>query len=338
VCATLIASGVSLMGCSTSGGSKAARLTVVPLVSVHGYLDDYGLPTALVEVGESKPLPVLVDTGSIGLRIIQSALSEQAQQLMLTNPSDEITAVFSDGLKLAGIEAQARFEIGGIKSTSGVPMQLVTSISCSGGSSNCPASYYTENRAHGGLDGILGIGMGASHDGLANPLEDLPGKNGKSWSIHLIYGKGGQLVLGANSSSSPLIHMQAVTAGTGQPYAWNDSPRLCWNVGVAAFCATTTFDSGSNFSEVANGAAFRLSKYNTPFGADVKVLTAGINVNVSANMASSILLAFNSGYVVGLNEVLTTTGSLQPEVEIGVQAFYADTLTYNASLGEISFS
>jgi len=277
-----------LSGCAkTASPTREPRpvpepLGAVSLTSEHGYLDDYGLPTALVKVGTSAPLRLLVDTGSVGLRVIESDLSVTARETMLCEQRVETTATFDDGLKLTGVEAEAKFEIGGLTTASLVPLQLVQSISCLA-EMPCPSNYYRVNGKGSGLEGVLGIGLAPSNVGLPNVLEDLPGRYGNSWSIHMVRGKGGELLLGAFSTPSTMsvIHLRRKVEPGDEPDTWDDSPSLCWAVGNQSFCGVPSFDSGSNFSTFANNTALRLSKYHAPpFGSHAKVLNAGIRVSL----------------------------------------------------------
>jgi hypothetical protein len=63
---------VSLAACDSPERSAESTGVAVPLTAKLGNAPGCGPPVAHIEVGHSKPLSVLVDTGSIGLSLIES--------------------------------------------------------------------------------------------------------------------------------------------------------------------------------------------------------------------------------------------------------------------------
>jgi hypothetical protein len=63
---------VSLAACDSPERSAESTGVAVPLTAMLGNAPGYGPPVAHIEIGHSKPLSVLVDTGSVGLSLIES--------------------------------------------------------------------------------------------------------------------------------------------------------------------------------------------------------------------------------------------------------------------------
>jgi hypothetical protein len=110
-----------------------------------------------VRIGDSAPIPAMLDTGSFGLRVLASALS----------PSDygdtgiERRFAFGSGVALHGSLATAVVAIG--DATTGVPVyfQLVRSVGCVPRKPDCPAARVSPGDFRIGGDGLPGQGFAA---------------------------------------------------------------------------------------------------------------------------------------------------------------------------------
>lgn len=334
---------VMLAGCTGDVDPPTSAMVTVPLTGVIGDYDAYGIPSALIEVGGSKPLRVLLDTGSVGLRVIQSDVMPLDTAKIVTHANLPISVMFGDNVAFRGVEATAKVKVGSLTTVTPVPLQLVTSVTCPTNDQSCPDKTFDVKGSAGGIDGILGIGLFASNDHLVNVLEYLPGKYGDSWSVHMAPGRVGQLTLGASSPqhSSAVIRFQSVKPGPGQLVAWDDSPNLCWTVGTNFVCGLSVFDSASVLAVVSDKEIYASShpglKVN---GENVRFLYSGESVALHVGTSTRVDWSFKSGGLPGWNFVETTAPQSTSGVlmVMGVQVFYAETVTYNRVQGVLTLS
>lgn len=132
-----------------------------------------------VRIGAGAPIAALLDTGSFGLRVMESALSPSDYQ----NTGIGRRVSYGSGVTLRGPLATAVVRIG--EATSGTPIhfQLVRSVGCVPQKPNCPAARIgpAEYRIGGdglpgqGFEAILGLSMRRPPVAVAafNPLESI---------------------------------------------------------------------------------------------------------------------------------------------------------------------
>lgn len=139
-----------------------------------------------ISVGGSKPIAAMVDTGSIGLRILPGVLPDSAFTSISGNPD---IYGYGSGVRLSGVAAEARLVLGGLSSAAPVPVQLVRKVDCFPAQPKCPASRISEADYRIGGDGlpkegfeaILGIAFAAGQQS-GNPLLPL---GAKKWIVML---------------------------------------------------------------------------------------------------------------------------------------------------------
>jgi hypothetical protein len=106
-------------------------------------------------VGQSAPMSVMLDTGSVGLRL----WAGRPAGVRLSTKSVE---TFLDGARVSGLLGKAPMDLGGVTTTMDVPFQLIDTD-----------SSYIQGWKSRGIVGIIGIGVGTG--ALTNPLVALPG-------------------------------------------------------------------------------------------------------------------------------------------------------------------
>ena len=137
-----------------------------------------------VRVGRSKQVPVLLDTGSVGLHIFAPAVSTgDGSGVEVSSTRQSIT--YSGGSRFTGVEAYAVITIGSQATASAVGFALVRQASCNASKPDCPTEKGMGEEIAAGEYGILGIGVNRAPSGLSSPLLDMPGTLGRTWSIHL---------------------------------------------------------------------------------------------------------------------------------------------------------
>ncbi len=244
LCAT--GTGVSLVALSPVASASTA-MSVVPVTVLDGQGTPEGArPTVEVSVGNSAPVPVLLDTGSSGLHIFDNAVGAGAGSgVTLTDQPANIT--YAGGHRFTGVVADAVVKIGSASTKHPVPFAYVEQAFCIASKPTCPASGGIPGFEQSGAYGILGIGTQSSGGGVISPILGMPGAPGKRWSLHLD-GESGSLVLGAklpSRRSSTTIQMTAIGTSAGKDL-WGDSQLpLCISVGADSECVPALFDSGT---------------------------------------------------------------------------------------------
>jgi len=136
-----------------------------------------------VRVGRSRQVPVLLDTGSVGLHIFAPAVSTSAGSgVRVSQTAQSITS--SGGTVYRGLEAYAVITVGSRATASIIPFALVEQASYTASKPDCPTAKGMSEEIGAGEYGILGIGLTKAKTGLTSPLLAMPGALGRTWSIH----------------------------------------------------------------------------------------------------------------------------------------------------------
>jgi hypothetical protein len=286
-----------------------------------------------VRVGDSKPVPVLLDTGSSGLHIFDTAVNTgTGSGVTLTSDRSDIT--YSGGHRFTGVVASAIVTIGSYATKTPVGFAYVKQAFCIPTKPRCPASGGIPGFEQSGTFGILGIGTQSSGGGITSPILGMPGFLGETWSLHLA-GRSGTLTLGAQlpaAQSATNIQMRRI--GTSPDGAlWADSSLpLCLRVGESNECVRGLFDSGTYTMQISGPA---LDHAPTITGTDHVV--DGTPVAVTLSGAKKPFWTFRAGTTKSADLVTVKTGRGR-FVNTGVQAFYDFTITYDDTTGQIRLS
>lgn len=317
-------------------GSKRSGPVSVPITIVGGQGTPTGAhPIVKVRVGNSKPVPVLLDTGSTGLQIYAPAVDTgPGGGVTVTSQRDSIT--YRGGTRFVGVQAQAVIRIGHESTATTVPFGLVQEASCTPSKPACGTAGGVSQPMPDGTYGVLGIGLSKNHQGLFSPILGMPGRLGRSWSIHL-RGSSGALVLGARIPSGPraaaTVQLQSLGA-SGRHTAWADQKvRLCQTVGTVHACVPGLFDTGT-FSMQLWGSPLNTA----PTEPGTSHLVTGTPVAVSLPGATTPFWAFNAGVTKSKDTVTVESGPHAPFVNYGVQGFYAFTIAYDETQGTLTLA
>lgn len=325
-----------LLAAPAVADAHSAGPVSIPITIVGGQGTSTGAhPIVKVRVGNSKPVPVLLDTGSTGLQIYAPAVDTgPGGGVTLTSQLDSIT--YAGGTRFIGVQAQAVIRIGRQSTATSIPFGLVQSASCIPSKPACGTAGGVSQPMPDGTYGVLGIGLKTNHQGLFSPILGMPGRLGRTWSIHL-HGNAGALVLGARIPSGRRVAatVQLKSDGTsgGHP-AWADqSVRLCDAVGTVQACVGGLFDTGT----------FSMQLWGTPLNTaptapGTNHVPAGTPVSVSLPGATTPFWAFSAGVTKSKDELTVESGSHAPFVNYGVQAFYAFTIAYDETLGTLTLA
>lgn len=274
-----------------------------------------------LSVGGADPIAVMLDTGSVGLRVWGGSRSEVA----ITNK--RVSSVIG-GTKVPGLLGTAPLSIGGVRTTVDVPIQIINV--------NSP---YIQRWKQLGVAGVLGIGVSSGQ--LTNPLVALPGDLGLRWSVHFTRdtsdrsGRVGALKLGALPPTNADMHFRLPYQGINVNGArlWDDhAANGCWTFAAAReYCVPTWFDSGLSAMRI-KGREFS-SVPQTARGQ----LRPGTRVSLAAGSSSfkgDTLVAGNT-YSKNFARVFA---SGKPEINTGNSYYFEYTVTYNVATGDLYLS
>ncbi len=324
----------------------------VPLSIESDYGSPLGLGRPLVQIvlGNGQHLTVLVDTGSVGLRIFSNEVdSGPTGGIQATNTNDSIT--YGDDSTFLGVVATAKLEIGSVPIGTPVPFELVHSVVCRPASSTCPAddTGIEESEEASGDDGIMGVGMDGTYPGdpIPNPLLSLPSPLNSSWSIALqanVNGGRGVLRLGATAPSEPIetLALSRNDSSDSAAGAWNDYPIVCWTLrSVVDDCVPTLFDSGTELTYLQGDSFAGLPSRND---AQDQIVTVSQGIQVQARGSTpegtsdgSTFWTFRSG-TTWSQDLLVLSKDKNDWVNTGVAAFYKFSVTYDENAGTIELS
>jgi hypothetical protein len=277
-----------------------------------------------IRVGNSAPFAVMLDTGSVGLRVFPGAWGTKPNSVKLS--SEKITTV-SAGQSFKGAIGEAPMTFSGVSTTVAVPFQYVNT-----------SSPYLRLWTARNVYGILGIGTGKGD--LTNPLVALPGSLGLRWSVHFerkIGGVGrlGSLVLGAEAPTNTVMDFEIPPAGKNINGAllWDDhSAKGCWRFGKKPeWCGNTWFDSGFTKMRV-KGLIFK----RLPQRAN-GLLRTGTTVELAAPGSAFVAHKFVSGNQASRNYVRVIPAGVGT-INTGNSFYFDYTVTYNVAIGHIYFS
>jgi Protein of unknown function (DUF3443) len=328
-------------GGSTKSHTVASHASSSPTLSVplkSGGTDP--IPLVQVSIGNDKTLNVMLDTGSVGLRVFSNVLpTGDGLGINVTNTPDEVE--YADGTIYDGVVADALVHIHGLSTTRVVDFQYVQDVTCDPSFGFCPSEGGAASSEAEGVDGIMGIGIGGSYAGdpTTNPLLSLPSPYRNSWSVGMqgggILPATGALLLGAHDpkTSSAQLQLQAGGASVNGSPTWNDFFNLCWDISGITNCELSVFDSGSDLT-ILEGQDFAEAPTDDP-GFE-STLSSGTNVSVSTVLDGNPLWSFNAGS--GPMQTVIVEPSGAGIVNSGVQAFYTHTITYDEVNGIIYLS
>ena len=298
-------------------GASEPSVTI-PLTSLF-YDGSNGNPVISVSIGNEKPINLLLDTGSIGLRVDSSALTlDRTDGITVSSRANSVT--FGDGTRFVGTIAKARVRIDRIRTLHLVPFQLVNSTTCTNPEteSDCQKTLKYEQEYR--IDGTFGIGIGSGNP--PNPLSMLPGSLGKSWKLQVGYPvtstTSGELQLGAampTQGSVTILRLFRLKTSPGGMVV-----DVCWTIGSSVQVEVpTVFDSGSIWSFIWSPKLGALSS------SDDNVLRDGSNVSMSNCTSRRSFYSFQASQE--LNPVLVDSGV--HAAIAAVEAFNELTFTYD---------
>jgi hypothetical protein len=190
----------------------------------------------MIQIGSGEPVPVLLDTGSAGLYVEDTAVGPAARPV---NSAPITQQYVGSSVTARVISAMVQFD--GVTGT-----RLQTAPVRIGA---FPAHALPTGMAKIGAVGILGVapgGNGSAQPSLSSPLAQLPRPLADGFTVDLA---GGKVLLGPPALSRESIQLPLTQAGWHYPDGvpgWQKTVTLCWSIGRNHRCAQTSMDTGAH--------------------------------------------------------------------------------------------
>lgn len=243
----LLAAVVAILMATATGAGVSLAVTPTPTPVAVPLNVERGRLVAEVAVDGSRPLRVVVDTGSSGLRVLADRVP--AGGVARGVPARPYGYV--SGIRLAGTTVRAPVRLGGVPSAAPVPVELVTGTTCAPDQPRCAAANGRRpDFMGGGYDGVLGIAPLSTGD-VPNPLWYF-GPVGRAYTVHVDLARTSTLVLSDPPTGFTLDQLARTAPATGDgPPAWQSRVPACFTVGPqpalpgGRVCGPTLFDTGN---------------------------------------------------------------------------------------------
>lgn len=204
-----------------------------------------------IEVAGGPSARVTFDTGSTGLRVLESYVGPNVRK------TDKVVEeVYGDGTELKGYLGYAiiafRTRNGSALSTAGeVPIQVVTQVTCRQEKPHCPG-------LERGSAGVMGVRFDQKGAGMLSPLRFLPGALANGFIVdvahddpHVRLGLDPQDIRGFRFAALRPDN-PARTADGKLPLWIADSIKPCFTIeGGAPACGPVIFDTGGSAMDIA---------------------------------------------------------------------------------------
>jgi hypothetical protein len=297
----------------------------------------------MVSVGGSTPFPVLLDTGSSGLRVYAAALTTFHGVAGVTTTHDQYS--YGSGNTYYGYVAQADAKLYGVTPGGSVDFgsilyEDVTSICATGTPPPCGSSGVTTAEASGkyGILGVRPIERNDSSGEVYSPISYLPGNLGRGFIVSLGNATNEQLILGLTPGNSSGFNTDTVgsTLGADGRYNFNNDTTFPFCYTFVSADATTSFTSPCgtyDFLSDTGRTTANLQFSTKPTGPESLVdasgnLKAGTTITASLNGATWWTLT--AGECTSYNQVSAGFGVSSPGPETnGVLPYYYEDVLYD---------
>lgn len=281
----------------------------------------------------SNPVYVALDTGSIGLRVLESQISDWSNIISDTNY--HLNYEYRDGVVIRGYLANGPISLGGI--TTNIDFMVIDSVTCSSQVPNCPKGSFVAS-GRGGVMGVRLDNKGEYDDGIWSPLPQFAGNysNGFIISGNL---SAPALTLGLTSANQVGFGMQSLLPYT-QPTD-NLAPYYLWDVVLPAKISYP-LSSGELKEKVGlvlydTGTA-QYTIYNQDSN-QVGVIASGLTINQTQRVGSGdyFIWSFTTGTTLFVNAAYRSNESPDVLVNTGNTPFTMFDILYDVQNGQMGF-
>jgi hypothetical protein len=308
--------GFSTLSPQSAQASRDVVTVTIPLTTIDTPGRTGSSALLHMRLGNSAPITVMIDTGTVGLRLWGTA-PEGAKV------TQERISTRLGGQRVPGVIATAPMHFLGVSTVRNVPFQYISTDNA-----------YIKRWKKAGVSGIIGLGVGGGD--LTNPLMSLPANLGQSWSLSFSRRQdAGRLVIGDLPRPDSLMRFTLPSQGKNiyGHSIWNDkAANGCWAFARAVrTCVPTWFDSGFTVMRV-KGRQFSVLP-TTSTGR----LKNGTEVQLAAGSSAFYGYNFTAGNI-GSRSIVKVVPRSSPVINTGNAIFFRYTVTYATTTGDIYLS
>lgn len=343
-------------GSSSSDYSDGMSVTIAPgSAGICQYVNAPCVTVNVCDTGNSNCSTinnVLLDTGSYGLRVFNSTLSQSTLNNLVpvtynSNPVGECVS-YGDGSQNWGGIYFANIQLNSSNVASGIPIQIINSSF-----QTSPSACYnaTTSPSAFGVNGILGVGVYQQDGGdyyscannvcsrislpankqVTNPISALPNNNnGLTISFPNVSNTGsnnisGVMQFGVNTNSN-----NTITTTNNFTATLNSDGLPIFNSLLNGNIYSSFLDSGTNTLGVSNSGLPTSSGFLNPAANTVLNITSlnssSVYVNTFVTIAS--LSSLNTNYYDAFNDIGTdlSFGTATNYIDFGMPYFYGKTI------------
>lgn len=273
-----------------------------------------------------------LDTGSIGLRIVESQISDWAGITKHVNKT--ISYGYADGVVIDGYVANSPITIGGI--TTNIDFMVISHVSCSSQKPDCPKDQFAAN----GRAGLIGVRLDNSGptDRIWSPLPQLPGNYSNGFIIHG-NPESPSITLGLTSANQTGFELQSLL-----PYPQPDkdlAPYYLWDVvlparityplrsgGVSDSVGLVLYDTGTAQYTIYNQSPDQ-----------VGLIDSNLSITQTQRVSNGnyFLWSFTTGNTLFVNSAYRTDESSSIVVNTGNIPFTMFDILYDVQNGQMGF-
>lgn len=307
--------------------TSSVNSTVIPL-SMPKVNDDHPIATAAVSIAGGPEVPLLVDTGSPGIRVFAGSVGDVG----LTRTNKTVDVSFADGTRFVGVEASAPVTVGGLATAGPIKIQLITEVSCVDGKPDCVGAQGTNTFVRDQpFDGLLGISLQAND--IYSPISQLSGGSPASYSISIDRRKRNG-TLRFNQQPTEVAATFSIPSwmqprlANGYPAWFSNATNACWSYAPqTTACVPTAFDTGS---------PTLFTNQEVPGSpSELGPVPAGSTVLLSEQAGSAPVWQVTSGRVPARNLVEVATLDNSNDVNSGLSIFGDYVVTFDLQYGKV---
>jgi hypothetical protein len=346
-----IAVAVVVLGCHATQGAAPDAQSVVPdtaaLPSVDAPAAATTIPitmvalpngnsvgTVQVSIGGSAPFTALLDTGSVGLRVVTGTIPDSAWQL----GTQTVSETFGSGLVAQGAVATAIVTLGSLSTTQAIAVQDITTVSCSAAHPMCPAlgvdaaAFRFSNQ----FPAILGVGMRANANTLiASPLAAIGTNMQYMLQMPVYGGPTGTITIDPDAATIARFTTQIPLTAKGAALpngigAWDDTKvPFCVN----QFCTAGLLDTGQPAIVLQTTSAADFTNLGIPANATMVPPSTPVTITIATTETWSFVVGAMPHLGVDLIRVDGNVGGGVPN--LGLAPFYKFDAFYDFHAGLI---
>ncbi len=286
------------------------------------------IATVQVSIGGGAPFTAELDTGSVGLRMVDGTVPDGAWTI-----GTQATSVsFGSGVIASGVIATAEVTLGGLATTGAIAVEDITMVACTSDRPSCAAAGVAaaDFRFDGMFPAILGVGLRSA--ALASPLAAIGTHQQYTLSLPPLGGTAGVITIDPDATAlARFAGTEVALPAKGTGFDDTQVP-FCVN----ALCVVGLLDTGQPAMVVATSDPDDLAKLGVPAGSTTVPAGTAVTVIVGGNRSWSFEVG--NPPVAGV-DLIRLDGTAAGEVRnLGITPYHQFDVAYDYAHGTIGIA